>query len=59
MATTPNVSYTYDNNQTSSTKGLLLSVSAGTGYSESYSYDSFKRVQSVMRTIDARNYTEG
>lgn len=51
---TPNVTYTYDNNQSSSTKGLLLSLSAG-GYSESYGYDSFKRVQSITRTIDGRN----
>lgn len=54
---TPSVTYTYDNNQSSSTKGLLLSVSAGSGYSESYGHDSFKRVQSVTRTIDGRNYT--
>ncbi len=32
-------------------------MSVGTGYSESYSYDSFKRAQSVTRTIDGRNYT--
>jgi YD repeat-containing protein len=57
VATTPNVSYTFDNSQTSTTKGLLLSLAVGTGYSESYSYDSFKRVQSVTRTIDGRNYT--
>ncbi|MEK6410559.1 MAG: hypothetical protein AABN34_26845 [Acidobacteriota bacterium] len=56
VAATANVTYTYDNNQSSSTKGLLLALSAG-GYSESYSYDSFKRVQSVTRTIDGRNYT--
>ncbi|MGH7807684.1 MAG: hypothetical protein ACRENT_06280, partial [Thermodesulfobacteriota bacterium] len=34
-----------------------MSVSVGSGYSESYSYDSFKRVQSVTRTIDGHNYT--
>jgi RHS repeat-associated protein len=57
VASTPNVTYTYDNNQSSSTKGLLLSVSVGSGYSESYSYDSVKRKQAVNRTIDGRNYT--
>ena len=57
VASTPPVTYNYDNNQSSNTKGLLLSVSAGSGYSESYSYDSFKRVQSVTRTIDGHNYT--
>jgi len=57
VATTPSVSYTYDNNQSSTTKGLLLSLAVGTIYSESYSYDSFKRVQAVTRTIDGRNYT--
>jgi uncharacterized protein RhaS with RHS repeats len=50
------VTYTYDNNQSSSTNGLLLSLNAG-GYSESYGYDSFKRVASLTRTIDGRNYT--
>jgi len=57
VATTPNVTYNYDNNQSSSTNGLLLSLSVGSGYSESYSYDSFKRVQSATRTIDGHNYT--
>jgi YD repeat-containing protein len=57
VTSTPTVTYNYDNNQSSTTKGLLLSVSAGSGYSESYSYDSFKRVQSVTRTIDGHNYT--
>jgi RHS repeat-associated protein len=57
VVSTPNVTYTYDNNQSSSTNGLLLSLSAGSGYSESYRYDSFNRVQSVTRTIDGRGYT--
>jgi RHS repeat-associated protein len=56
VATTPNVAYNYDSNPSSSTNGLLLSLSAGSGYSESYSYDSYKRVQSVTRTIDGHNY---
>lgn len=57
VASTPAVTYTYDTNQSSTTNGLLLSLTIGTGYSESYSYDSVKRVQSVTRTIDSRNYT--
>jgi RHS repeat-associated protein len=57
VATTANMTYTFDNSEPSTTKGLLLSLAVGTGYSESYSYDSFKRVQSVTRTIDGRNYT--
>jgi RHS repeat-associated protein len=57
VASTPNVAYNYDTNQSSSTNGLLLSLSAGSGYSESYNYDGFNRVQSVTRTIDGRNYT--
>jgi RHS repeat-associated protein len=56
VASTPTVTYNYDTNQSSSTNGLLLSVSVGSGYSESYSYDSLKRVQSVTRTMDNRNY---
>ncbi len=56
VVSTPNVTYTYDTNQSSSTNGLLLSLSAG-GYSESYGYDSFNRVASLTRTIDGRNYT--
>lgn len=57
VATTPTVTNNYDTNQSSSTNGLLLSISVGSGYSESYSYDDLKRVQSVIRTIDGRNYT--
>jgi uncharacterized protein RhaS with RHS repeats len=56
VVATPNVAYNYDTNPSSSTNGLLLSLSAG-GYSESYSYDSHKRAQSLIRTIDGRNYT--
>src|SRR6185295_15937063 len=37
VTTAPAVSYNYDNVQTSTTKGLLLSLSVGSGYSESYS----------------------
>ncbi|MFY9553129.1 MAG: discoidin domain-containing protein [Blastocatellia bacterium] len=57
VATTPAINYTYDNNQSTNTKGLLLTVTSGSGYSESYSYDSFQRVQSITRMIDGRNYT--
>jgi RHS repeat-associated protein len=57
VASTPSVTYIYDNNQSSSTKGLLLSLNAGSGYSESYGYDSFNRMASLTRTIDGRNYT--
>jgi len=56
VVATPNVTYTYDTNQSSSTNGLLLSLNTG-GYSESYSYDSFNRAQSVTRTIDGHTYT--
>jgi RHS repeat-associated protein len=59
VASTPTVTYNYDTNQSSSTNGLLLSVTVGSGYSESYSYDSNKRVQSMTRAIDLRNYTIG
>ena len=37
--------------------GLLLSVSAGSGYSENYAYDGFDRVSSLTQTIDGRSYT--
>jgi RHS repeat-associated protein len=57
VAATPNATYTYDTNPNSGTKGLLLSVAVGTAYSESYSYDSEKRIGSVTRTIEGRNYT--
>ena len=57
VASTPTVSYNYDTNQSSSTNGLLLSVSIGSSYVESYGHDSLKRVQSVTRTINTRNYT--
>src|SRR6185369_8702052 len=56
VVSTPTVSYNYDTNQSSSTNGVLLSITVGTGYSENYVYDSLKRVQSLTRTIDSRNY---
>lgn len=57
VATTPNVTYNYDTSSYSSTKGLLLSVGVGSGYSESYGYDSFNRVSSVTHAIDGINYS--
>lgn len=66
VASTPTVTYTYDTTGTcdpsshtanGTTKGLPLSITVGTGYSESYAYDDNKRVQAVTRTIDGRNYT--
>ncbi|MGH9824649.1 MAG: RHS repeat-associated core domain-containing protein, partial [Blastocatellia bacterium] len=51
------MTYNYDNSTTSTTKGLLLSVSVGSFYSESYSYDSLNRPASVTDTLDSRAYT--
>lgn len=59
VASTANVTYTYDTNNNSTTKGLLLSLSIGNSYSESYGYDSYNRLSSVTRTIDGRSYTTG
>ena len=44
--------FTYDNNNSSQTNGLLLSAG-----NESYSYDGYRRVSSITRTIDSINYT--
>ncbi|MBI3651315.1 MAG: RHS repeat protein [Acidobacteria bacterium] len=57
VATTPSVTMTYDTNQTSATNGLLLSLSLGSSYSESYSYDPNNRLASLTRTIDTQSYT--
>jgi RHS repeat-associated protein len=59
VATANNVSYTYDTSTTSSTSGMLLSISM-TGslpsYSETLSYDSFNRVSSRTISMDSQNY---
>jgi RHS repeat-associated protein len=39
VTTAPAVSYNYDNTVGSATKGLLLSLTVGSGYSETYSYN--------------------
>lgn len=52
VAATPGVGYVYDNNNTSPTNGALLAAGI-----ESYSYDGFKRLTSITRTIDSTNYT--
>jgi RHS repeat-associated protein len=57
VAATPTVTYNYDNVNGSETKGLLLSIAVAGSYSESYAYDSSKRVSSVTRTMDGRSYT--
>src|SRR5262249_36632355 len=58
VAATSNVTYGYDNSTTSSTKGLLLSVAAGT-FSETYAYDGSNRPSSVTDFMDGRTYTTG
>src|SRR5262245_65898305 len=54
------VTYVYDNSSTSTTKGLILSVTmAGTlpTYQESYTYDSDNRIASRTWTRDGQSYT--
>jgi RHS repeat-associated protein len=62
VTATNNVTLNFDNSGTSTTKGMLLSVSM-TGslptYTETFSYDSFNRVGSRNWTRDGRSYTVG
>jgi len=44
--------FAYDNNNSSPTNGLLLSAG-----NESYTYDGYRRLSSITRTIDSINYT--
>lgn len=59
VAPTNNVAYSYDNSQTSATKGLLLSTTM-TGplatYTESLAYDDLKRVSSRTWSRDGQSY---
>jgi RHS repeat-associated protein len=57
VTNTPNVTYSYDTSTTSTTKGLLLSVTIGT-FQESYGYDSLNRVSSITDLIDGKSYTK-
>ncbi len=67
VASTPNVSYVYDTNQSSNTNGRLLSLSVGNSYSESYGYSvgignggnggNTLNLTSMTGTIDNHNYT--
>jgi RHS repeat-associated protein len=52
VAATPGVGYTYDNNNSSPTNGVLLAAGL-----ESYSYDGYKRLYAITRSIDSINYT--
>ena len=58
VAVTQGVAYSYNNNNSSPTRGMLLSAGAG-DYLETYSYDSYKRASSVTRTIEGNNYMTG
>jgi RHS repeat-associated protein len=55
-----NVLYTYDTSATSTTKGMLLSISM-TGplppYQETFSYDTLNRVSSRTVSMDGQSYT--
>jgi RHS repeat-associated protein len=52
VATTPSIGYVYDNNNSSPTNGVLLAAGI-----ESYSYDGYKRLSSISRTLDSINYS--
>ena len=56
VASTPNVTYTYDTSTTSNTKGLLLSVAVGSNYTESYFYDAENRISELRHVIDSLTY---
>ena len=63
VTTAPAVSYNYDNTVGSATKGLLLSLSVGSGYSETYSYNvgygnggNKVTLASVTKVMDGRSY---
>jgi YD repeat-containing protein len=70
VASTPSVTYIYDNNQASATTGLLTSIQVGGGASvvggseENYLYDLLGRASSLTRRINVspsviRNYATG
>jgi len=69
VTTAPAVSYNYDNTVGSATKGLLLSLSVGSGYSETYGYNvgygnggnggNKVTLASVNRVMDGRSYVTG
>jgi RHS repeat-associated protein len=62
VGATNNVTFTYDTSSTSSTKGLLLSITmSGTlpTYQESFSYDTFNRIAGHTWTRDGQSYTIG
>jgi RHS repeat-associated protein len=57
-----NVTYTYDTSTSSSTKGLLLSISMPgplPPYLETLNYDSLNRLSSRTMTMDGQTYTIG
>jgi RHS repeat-associated protein len=60
VSPTNNVAYNYDTSQSSSTNGLLLSITM-TGplatYTETFSYDDAKRVSSRTWSRDGQSYT--
>ena len=66
VTTAPTVGYNYDNTVGSATKGLLLSLTVGSGYSETYSYSigygnggnggNKVSLASVNRVMDGRSY---
>ena len=66
VTTAPAASYNYDNTVGSATKGLLLSLSVGSGYSETLSYNvgygnggnggNKVALASVTRVMDGRSY---
>jgi YD repeat-containing protein len=56
VAATPEVTFSYNTSQTSSSNGMLLSASAGSAV-ENYSYDPLNRISSISRTIDLQTYS--
>jgi YD repeat-containing protein len=59
VAATPQVTYNFDTSSPSGTQGALLSVTIGSGYQESYGYDSAGRASSVTTIVNGKSYTVG
>jgi hypothetical protein len=61
VTTAPAVTYTYDNDGTygTSAHGMIVRVNVGSEYQERYTFDSYKRVSSVIQTLGTRTYTTG
>ena len=57
VSNAPTVTYIYDADSGNTKEGALVRINVGSDYQERYTFDQYKRISSIIRTIGNQTYT--